>query len=179
MDLELHRLDKSDFPVYKERLVNLYIRAFTEGKYAQYISENEAENDWEKYFEIGEIYVALHDVKLAGALVAYPLIWDKHLPKQDLLSVEKSIYIAELMTDVTFQGKGIGTRLMNFFTENINREKYQTIVIRVWDENIPALSLYKKLGFQETGISIQQTKHRTVNEVFTMNKMYLTKQLNN
>ena len=176
--MESKILYKNDFSVYKERLLNLYIRAFAKGKYAQYISEIEAEKDWQKYYEIGEIYVALHDKNLAGALVAYPLKFDENLPKQSVFDVEKSVYIAELMTESEFQGKGVATKLMSFFIENIDRNQYNDIAIRVWNENIPALSLYRKLGFEETGISVQQTKHRTANEKFTMNKMYLIKQLN-
>ena len=178
MDIKLQILDKKDFLTYKEKLIKLYLKAFTHGKFTQYISENEAENDWKKYFEVGEIYVALHDENLLGALVAYPLKQDENLPEQTVFGVDNSVYIAELMTDTAFQGKGIGTKLMNYFSENIDKNKYNEVVIRVWDENIPALSLYKKLGFQESGISILQTKFRTENESFTMKKIYLKKKIN-
>ena len=77
------------------------------------------------------------------------------------------------MVESAFQGKGIGTLLVNYFNENRNKEIFPNVVIRVWDENIPALSLYRKLGFQDTGISIRQTKHRDENETFEMTKIYL------
>ena len=86
MNIELQRLNKSDFPSYQNKLVEVYLQAFTKGKYAQYISEKEAEKDWQKYNEIGEIYVALHGKNLAGALVSYPLKFDENLPGQSVFS---------------------------------------------------------------------------------------------
>lgn len=173
MDFKLQRLDKSDFFRYQNKLVEVYLQAFTTGKYAQYISEKDAEKDWQKYNEIGEIYVALHGKNLAGALVSYPLKFDENLPEQSVFDVEKSIYIAELVVETAFQGKGVGTLLVDYFNENRNKDVFQNVVIRVWNENIPALSLYRKLGFEDTGISIRQTKHRNENEVFEMTKIYL------
>ncbi|VBB48312.1 GCN5-related N-acetyltransferase [uncultured Paludibacter sp.] len=172
------KLDKENIEIFRDKLIKLYLKCFTTGKYAQYISEKDAEKEWKKYAEIGQIYVALQDEKLAGVLVAYPLKCDKDFPKQTKISIEKSIYIAELMTEEEFRGKGIGMKLTGYFLEKMNKATYSEVVIRVWDENIPALSLYKKLGFEETGISIQQTKYRSENKTFKMNKIYLIKHLN-
>lgn len=173
--LNLKSIKSEELSFFKKHLIKLYLQSFTEGEFAQFISEKDAEKEWEKYFEIGEIYVALQDQKLASVLVAYPLKYDENLPKQSIFDVEKSIYIAELMTDSMFQTKGIGTKLMNFFTDNINKNQYDNIVIRVWNENIPAISLYRKLSFQDIGISILQTKQSSENEIFKMKKIYLRK----
>lgn len=168
------KLRKDDFSQWKSSLLEIYLNSFTSGEYAQYISEEDAEKTWQKYAEIGEIWLALWDKQLAGALVAFPLIFDEDFPAQKEIAAEKTMYIAELMTDTPFQGKGIGTRLAHYFLENRDRNNYQTVAIRVWEKNAPALSLYRKLGFQDTGITITQTKYRTEKETFTMRKIYLT-----
>lgn len=173
----LKLLKSEELLFFKIQLIKLYLQAFTTGKYAQYISESEAEKDWQKYNEIGEIYVALHGKNLAGALVSYPLKFDENLPEQSVFDIEKSIYIAELVVETAFQGKGIGTLLVNYFNENRNKDVFPNVVIRVWEENIPALSLYRKLGFEDTGVSINQTKHRTENEVCEMKKVYLQRKI--
>ncbi len=173
--INIRLLTTEELSFFKKQCIKLYLQAFTTGKYAQYISEIEAEKDWQKYHEIGEIYVALHGKNLAGALVAYPLKFDENLPKQSVFEVEKSVYIAELVVQTAFQGNGIGSLLMNYFNENINKDVFPNVVIRVWNENIPALSLYRNLGFKDTGISICQTKHRAENETFEMTKIYMLK----
>ena len=54
---------------------------------------------------------------------------------------------------------------------------YSYAVIRVWDENTPALSLYEKLGFKPIGAEIIQTKMRSEDETFEMKKLYLLKEV--
>lgn len=168
-------ISQDNFLTFKDRLIEIYLNSFTSGDFAQYISAEEAEKTWLKYAEIGKIYVALWDEQLVGALVAFPLTFDEDFPARKDISEENTLYIAELMTDKAFQNKGFGTFLVKYFLENRDKVNYPTVAIRVWDKNTPALSLYQKLGFQHTGISIIQKKHRTENETFTMRKNYLLK----
>ena len=175
MNVEFRILKDEDFSIYKNRLLKLYLQAFSEGEFSQFILDDAAEKDWEKYRRIGKIYVALQSDKLLGALVAYPLRFDEHLPEQNVFDVRNAVYIAELMTDIQMQGKGIGKRLMNFFDENTDKNQYTETVIRVWEKNVPALSLYRKLGFIDSGISILQNKYDTKKNGFVMKKIYLSK----
>ena len=58
-----------------------------------------------------------------------------------------------------------------------DKKRYKDAFIRVWDQNKPALSLYRKMGYADIA-EIQQTKRKADSEdTFVMNKIYLHKKL--
>lgn len=87
--------------------------------------------------------------------------------------LDRSAYIAEIMVDEYCRGKGIGKMLIKSFFETVNKTDYTDAFIRVWDGNLAALSLYKKVGFSPI-CTIEQLK-KTVdgNEDLLMRKIYL------
>jgi ribosomal protein S18 acetylase RimI-like enzyme len=70
-----------------------------------------------------------------------------------------------------FRGRGIAHQMVADLLTGA-REAYSDVVIRVWDRNEPALSLYRKLGFQPVA-SIRQTKLMAPSNPFEMKKIYL------
>ena len=62
------------------------------------------------------------------------------------------IHITNIVTKKNLRNKGIGKAILN---ELINQAKifgYNIITLEVNENNLPALSLYKKVGFKEVGI---------------------------
>lgn len=57
-----------------------------------------------------------------------------------------------LFVEVTKRRKGIGLMLLNFLIENGKKCNIINITLEVNKENIPAISLYKKVGFVEKAI---------------------------
>lgn len=49
------------------------------------------------------------------------------------------------------QGKGIGTQLMEELCARAQQAKSQSVFLEVRESNVAAISLYRKLGFQQTG----------------------------
>ena len=92
--------------------------------------------------------------------------------------LERSAYIAELMVDEDCRGKGIGKMLIESFFETVNKADYTDAFIRVWDGNIAALSLYKKVGFSPIDTIEQLKKSVDGNEDLLMRKIYLHKKFN-
>lgn len=45
-------------------------------------------------------------------------------------------------------GKGVGSALVNYIIDNAKKQSYMAIRLDTGEQNIPAASLYKKLGFQ-------------------------------
>ncbi|MFV0470931.1 MAG: GNAT family N-acetyltransferase [Paludibacteraceae bacterium] len=168
-------LDKKEYHQYRQPLIKLYRKAFAQGEYPQYISEADATQTWDNYLLNGNILIAEIDKNLVGTLVYFPLKSDKYFPHKDGKNINESIYIAEVAIDLKHRGKGIGTRLIQTFFTSINNKIYSQVVIRVWEKNTPALSLYKAFGFEETGYSITQTKWKSEKETFRMKKKYLKK----
>lgn len=90
---------------------------------------------------------------------------------------EKCAYIAEIMVDEASRGKGLGKALITQFFETVDTQEFIDAFIRVWDKNAPAVQLYLKMGFTVVA-NIKQIK-KTLNgdSEFSMNKLYLHKQL--
>ena len=75
------------------------------------------------------------------------------------------------------RGQGIGTKLLNQFFDSVDKQRYSDSFVRVWDQNIPALSLYRKMGFEPIA-SMEQTKIKADESgTFVMHKIYLHKKL--
>jgi ribosomal protein S18 acetylase RimI-like enzyme len=53
---------------------------------------------------------------------------------------------------------------------------FSAAVIRVWEENRPAMHLYRKMGFRPIA-AITQTKRYSPEEAFEMRKIYLHRSL--
>lgn len=53
-----------------------------------------------------------------------------------------------VVVDKNYRNKGIGTQLMNYFINNVNK----SILLEVSNNNSNAIKLYKNCGFSEIGI---------------------------
>lgn len=170
-------LNKLSYLSYREQIFKLYFKAFTTGKYAQYIERSSVEVAIDELINIGCGIMAFSDERLVGFLIASPLSAHSefHFNNLENVLVDKTIYINEIAVDADFRGRGIAEKMIKIYTDKI-LHKYHNAVIRVWEENIPALSLYKKLNFNPIA-SITQLKVRTNGEEFEMNKIYLIKKL--
>lgn len=175
--MRIFPLNQFNYPKFRGKIVGLYLSAFTTGEYAQHIPRESAERTLDETLREGWGQMAFADDKLAGVLIALPLLRDEEFPRDvcPQIPVITSVYISEVMTKPDFRGKGVATQLINGFLQEA-KGSYTNAVIRVWDENKLALSLYKKLGFSEIAI-ITQTKFRSESEVFEMNKIYLYKEI--
>ena len=122
--------------------------------------------------------IVLFESKLTGILIGVTLNFDADFPigKHPEILPDKSVYIAEVLVHTDARGQGIASKLIRDYLELDCAGKYSGAVIRVWDKNIPALSLYKKLGFIEID-EIKQTKLKSPTETFEMRKVYLYKKM--
>lgn len=174
----IEKCGRECFVKNKIAMVQLYLQAFTTGEYAQYVSPKSAENQLNMLFESGEAYLLKTADNLAGFVICVSFAFDKEFPtsKHPSISLETTLYIAELVVEASFRGKGLGRKLMKEALLQAENGGYRQVAIRVWDENRAALQLYRSLGF-ETIDSIIQIKQKSANENFEMRKLYLIKQL--
>ncbi|MBF6629358.1 MAG: GNAT family N-acetyltransferase [Proteiniphilum sp.] len=175
--IRIYTLDEYIYPKFRAKIVSLYLHAFTTGEYAQYIAPESAESTLDALVRRGFGKMAFIDERLVGLLLCHPLSYDKDFPAADhpRIPVANSIYISEVMVHTHERGKGIALKMISDLLMSLP-DTFTDIVIRVWEKNEPALSLYRKLGF-EPFYSIIQTKHRSPEETFEMKKIYLHKAL--
>ncbi|WP_346266363.1 GNAT family N-acetyltransferase [Brucella oryzae] len=63
-------------------------------------------------------------------------------------SVPQSNYISDLWGDPPHHGQGIGTNLLDALMAQILLDGFDEVLIGTHADNLPAISLYKKAGFQ-------------------------------
>lgn len=166
--------DKAFFNHRKEQFVDLYLDAFSKGEYAQSIIRNDAESDLSRLIETGIAYAAWLKNQIVGFAIAVNLSEDKLFPYQNQREIilEKTLYIAEVLVNENFRGLQIATELIKRLESNL----FEASVIRVWDENLPAVKLYNKLGYQTIDF-IHQSKVDLEGNSFNMKKLYMYKKL--
>ena len=172
-------LDNVNYPKHRGKLIEMYTHAFTEGRYAQYIAPDVLESTLDNIMRIGFGFMAFKKDKLVGAVHCLTLQNDPDFPFDSYPDIDprKTLYIADIMVDKHFRGQGVARGLIEHLFKQSQPKPYEKAVIRVWNENIPALSLYKKLGFEEI-TTISQTKLRKeTKEPFEMKKIYLYREL--
>ena len=164
---------------YRNQLIDLYIEAFSTGQSQQYIDTEELEQYIDLILNAGYTVLAIEKGNVTGAMLLCPLSFEKALPAavSDNFDVDKCLYVAEMMVAEKVRGQGIGKQLMAAFFRGIDKNSYSDVFIRVWNENIPAISLYTKMGFEPVA-TIEQTKTKANGSgTFVMQKIYLHKKL--
>ena len=81
------------------------------------------------------IYVYEKDNNVVG-FINYSIMYDR--AELNYIYVEKE-----------YRKYGIATELMNFFIDDIIKNKCKNITLEVAENNIPGIELYKKFGFSE------------------------------
>ena len=64
---------------------------------------------------------------------------------------EKVLVIHTLCVPPSQAGKGIGSRMVRFALEEAARRGCEVMRLDTWEHNEPAASLYRKLGFRDSG----------------------------
>lgn len=107
-----------------------------------HVMESSAEKIIEKITHGMGYFLAVEDEKILGVLDYGP----RHKSK-----FGQHVITFGVMTDENARGKGVASRLIQFFIEYARKEGYQKITIQAMGSNPQALALYKKLGFIEEG----------------------------
>lgn len=179
LPITIFGLDSVNYPKHRKKLIDLYTLSFTEGRHAQYIHPETIEKSLDDIMRIGFGFMAFEKEALIGAVICLSLKNDPDFPFDSHKEIEpdKTLYIADLMVDQQFRGKGVAQRLIKYLFEKSQSKPYDSAVIRVWVENTPAVSLYEKLGFQEINTILQTKLNKETKEPFEMKKVYMHRKL--
>ena len=174
--MQIFKTHNSD---YHKEITDLYIEAFSSGLSTQHIDIEKLNMYLDEILHHGYALLAADNENIIGAILCCPLKIDSYLPAiiNENFKVDKCVYVAEMMVSESTRGMGIGTKLLYEFFETVDKSIYTDAFIRVWDENVGAISLYKKFGFEQIAIIEQTKKKANGKETFVMKKIYLHKKL--
>lgn len=170
-------ISKTSSYLYKESLIALYVEAFSQGDSAQYINRTQLAHYIDLLLAQGYALIATEGETVCGALLACALTIDRDLPQSitEHYRPEKCLYLAEMMVAKTHRGQGVGRQLMEAFDQTADTNTFHDAFIRVWQNNLPALQLYLKNGYQPVATIEQQKIKPDGKTNFNMNKLYLHK----
>ena len=168
-------LDSANYLNHRSKLIELYTFSFTKGEHAQYIPVEEIEKSLDDTMTVGFGFMAMQKSNLVGVVLCLLLKNDLDFPFAEHKDIDpaKTIYITDLMIDAHYRGQGVAQRLLKHLLKSNQTKHYDDAVIRVWDKNIPAVSLYKKLGFKEIDVIFQTKLRKDTKEPFEMRKIYM------
>jgi GNAT superfamily N-acetyltransferase len=149
--MKMLTIDKSTYQKYKLQLLQLYIDSFSTGLSAQKIDPVVTGLYLDGLFEVGYGILITEKDELIGALLAAPLSIDALLPDKirQNFPIENCVYIAEMMVKENARGKGLGKQLLQEFMQTVDKQRFKHAFIRVWVENVPAVTLYRKMGYDD------------------------------
>lgn len=70
---------------------------------------------------------------------------------------ERKAFIFDFVIDEAFRGKGYGKQALAAMDEKLKSMDVESVGLHVFGDNIAAQELYKKAGFQITGIHMKKT----------------------
>ena len=103
------------------------------------LSADPSEKLVSEYLGRGQCYVAKVDEKIIGIYVLLP-------------TRPETVELVNIAVDETFQGKGIGKKLILHAIETARKKGYKTIDVGTGNSSISQLALYQKCGFRITAI---------------------------
>lgn len=86
----------------------------------------------DKYNEVKGVYIPMSKT----------FIYEESNDIKGFISILNNDFIGALFVDVSSQGKGIGSQLVDFV-----KERYHTLSLAVYENNKKAVEFYKSIGF--------------------------------
>ena len=75
---------------------------------------------------------------------------------------DQKAFIFDFVIDENFRGKGFGKQALAAMDEKLKSMNVESVALHVFGDNIVAQELYKKAGFQITGIHMKKTLNQEI-----------------
>ncbi|HSL43782.1 MAG TPA: GNAT family N-acetyltransferase [Anaerolineales bacterium] len=72
---------------------------------------------------------------------------------------DRQAFIFDFVIDEEFRGKGYGKQALAAMDEQLKSMNVEVVALHVFGDNITAQELYKKMGFEVTGIHMRKVYH--------------------
>ena len=140
-ELQFRRMERADIG----ELSTLFCKVFSEPPWNEDVSPEEAQRYFENCFSLASFrgFVAESGGRIVGLAVGFLKPWRKGM----------EYYLDEFCIVPSFQGKGIGSRLLDEICTRLAEEGVFGAMLNT-ERAYPAYSFYLKNGFSESGLSV-------------------------
>jgi len=147
MEIRIRRMERSDFPVIREWIDTSIFRIFRNPIGDDQMEKLLFREENGRPVELG--YVAVRESKRDPVGFIHAVLdWKNEL-----------VHIQQVVSDGGHRRKGVGTALMHHVMKiGFEDHRLHRVQLFVDDDNVPALELYRKLGFVSDGLMREATK---------------------
>ena len=140
-ELHFRRMERADIG----ELSTLFCAVFSAPPWNEDISPEEARRYFEKCFSLASFrgFVAESGGRIVGLAAGFLKPWRKGM----------EFYLDEFCVAPSFQGKGIGSRLLGEIRSRLAEEGVFGVMLNT-ERACPAYSFYLKNGFSDAGLSV-------------------------
>ena len=133
-------------------------------------------NIWNDYYpfeafkgdiENNRLYLLVNETDICATFGLFDSVEGKDLFKWET-NQEKALYIGRLGVNVNYLRKGIGTKAIDEARKLVKQKKGKYLRLTVGEENIPAINLYLKNGFNKVDgmfSEYSETLDKTIHEI--------------
>ena len=163
--MNIRLANKQDLPVLERMFNGIVAEMNKNGIYIwnEYYPFEEFENDIEQ----SRLYLLVDERNICAAFALFDSITGAECFKWETNNV-KPIYIGRLGVNVDYLRKGIGTRVIEEAITLAKQRQGEYLRVTVVKENIPAINLYLKNGFNQVdGVynEYSETLGKTIQEI--------------
>lgn len=116
---------------------------------------------------------------VAGFAIAFPVVNKPDVIREirGLLPIEQSFYFAELGIMEEWRHSGLGKQLIELRLALIDRTRFDHVILRTSALKNAAYDMYKRLGFEDTGVYMEVPARRQDGSFRTDRRLFLAKVL--
>lgn len=179
--LTILRLESpADGDAWRAAFAGAYQEIWSEPPYNERFSSEEAGAVLTRALRIPEqiTLLAVRDSGVvAGFAIAFPVASKPDVVRdiRGLLPIDRTFYFAELGIMEKWRQTGLGTQLIQFRLDLIDRARFDHVILRTSANRNAAYEMYKTLGFEDTGVYMEVPSRRNDGSFRTDRRLFLAK----
>lgn len=159
-----------------------YQEIWSEPPYNERFSSEEAGAVLQRALRIPEqiVLLAVRDSGVvAGFAMAFPVASKPDVVREirGLLPIDHTFYFAELGIMEKWRHSGLGTQLIELRLQLVDRERFDHVILRTSAIKNAAYDMYKRLGFDDTGVYMEVPSRRNDGSFRTDRRLFMAKVL--
>jgi GNAT superfamily N-acetyltransferase len=174
------RLERpADAEEWLAAFVGAYQAIWSEPPYNERFFPDEAAAVLRRALEVPD-NITLLAVRQSGVVVgfgiAYPVKSKSDVARdvRGLLPIEDTFYFAELGVLEHWRVRGLGHQLVDLRLQLIDRKRWRHVLLRTSAVRNASYEMYRKMGFEDTGVYMEVPSRRTDNTTKTDRRLFLS-----
>ncbi len=179
--LRILRIDKlAEAEPWLPAFAGAYQEIWSEPPYNERFSSEEASAVLQRALRITDniTLLAVRESGVVGGFaMAYPVSAKPDVVREirGLLPIDRTYYFAELGVMLQYRRSGLGNQLIALRVELLDDQRYDHIIMRTSAQKNATYEMYKKMGFDDTGVYMEVPARRNDGSFRTDRRLFMAK----